>query len=425
MDSDLFISVVGWILLPFIGLGSIGNRFSFIIWTRGESCKNSAASVYLTALSVADTVSLLSATDFAYEYATKTNYVHYLRGFMCRIVPTFWHFTMMTSSYIVVCVTVDRVIAVFAPFKAARWTSKRKSLIAVIMIVIINFALNLPWLTGYKTMPKPTGTTLISSDTTQNTNDSSTEMINSTNDSIGANDKNWLDHENPNEKQIWTSPNTTLISDIFSTSNQGRENISDIGVEDDLICGPDPDSWLYKHERKWHHWFINFVALFIEPIGIIIVLNIAILFEVVRQKNRLQTTDSRRMSQTSTSDSMTARVIAVCFVHYLTFGPISVAKMVPAYRHNVGVLEPITMLHFVFDLLWIINHGSNFVLYSAFGTAFRKDFRKLFCVIAHISVTEIVQYTLQVLQVCQFNPSKIYGRFYFFFFFLYYFLFNL
>ena len=379
MDSGLFISVVGWLLFAVIVFGSIGNLCSFIIWTRGKRCKNSPASVYLTALSVADTVTLLSATDIAYEYVTKINYVHYLRGFMCRIVPTFWHFTMMTSSYIVVGLTIDRVIAVFAPFKAARWTSKKKSLIVIIMIVIINFALNLPWLTGFKAMLKPTGTTLISSDTAQNTNDSSTEMINSINASIGENAKNWLDHENPNQKQIWTSPNTTVISDILSISNQERETISYVEGVEDLICRSDPDSWLYKHEQEWHVWFINFIALFVLPVAMIIVCNVAILFEVVRQRNRLQTTDSRRMSQTSAIDSMTARVIAVSLLHCLTVGPGSVGNMVPAYRQNIGVLESISMVDSVFNTLWIVNHGCNFVLYSAFGTAFRKDFRDMFC----------------------------------------------
>ena len=380
MDSNWFISVVGWLMFAVIGFGSIGNLCSFIIWTRGKRCKNSPASVYLTALSLVDTVTLLSTTDIAYEFAFKINYVHYLRGFMCRIVPTFWHFTLMTSSYIVVCLTVDRVIAVFAPFKAARWTSKKKSVIATIMIVIINFALNLPWLTGYKAMPKLTGISLNLSDTVQNTNDISTEMINSINASIGDNDKNQLDHDNPNKEQILASPNTTLINtDILMISNPESENLSDVGVEDDLICGPDPNSWLYKHEEEWHHWFINFIACFVLPVAMIIVCNIAILFEVLRQRKRLETTNSRRTSQTSTSQSMTARVIAVSLVHCLTVGPGSVAKLIPAYSQTIGVLDSFTMVDSCLQLLWIVNHGCNIVLYSAFGTAFRKDFGEIFC----------------------------------------------
>ena len=375
MDSNLFISVVGWLMFAVIEFGSIGNLCSFIIWTRGKRCKNSPASVYLTALSLVDTVTLLSTTDLGYEFAFKINYVHYLRGFMCRIVPTFWHFTLMTSSYIVVCLTVDRVIAVFAHFKAARWTSKKKSVIALIMIVIINFALNLPWLTWYKAMLKPTGNTLNLSDTVQNTNDISTEMINSINASIGENDKNRLDHENSNKEQILASPNTTLINtDILMISNQESENLSDVGVEDDLICGPHPDSWLYKHEEEWHHLFINFIACFVLPVAMIIVCNIAIFFEVLRQRKRLETTNSMRTSQ-----SMTARVIAVSLVHCLTVGPGSVAKLIPAYSQTIGVLDSFTMVDSCLQLLWIVNHGCNIVLYSAFGTAFRKDFQEIFC----------------------------------------------
>lgn len=121
--------------------------------------------------------------------------------------------------------------------------------------------------------------------------------------------------------------------------------------------------------------------LFSVPLGIITTSNIILLVTVCHQNSQMKTPDSRRSSGTRTSASgpMTARVVAIGLVHFLAVGPFSIAVLIPEFIQNIQKDGTIIRLDVVFTCFWFVNHGVNFVLYSLFGTAFRRDCYDFFC----------------------------------------------
>ena len=84
-------------------------------------------------------------------------------------------------------------------------------------------------------------------------------------------------------------------------------------------------------------------------------------------------TDSRR-------NGVTARALAVSLVHVISSAPFSIAVLVPGFVENVFVRE-IGYYYYVgmvASFCTYLNHGCNFVLYSFFGTDFRRDTADLF-----------------------------------------------
>ena len=75
MELHTYKFVAGMIFILIITFGIAGNVISFVIWLRGDRCRIFQISVYLVALSVTDTIVLLSGTNLAFEYLTKISYV--------------------------------------------------------------------------------------------------------------------------------------------------------------------------------------------------------------------------------------------------------------------------------------------------------------------------------------------------------------
>ena len=108
--------------------------------------------------------------------------------------------------------------------------------------------------------------------------------------------------------------------------------------------------------------------------SIIIISDIIILREMRQQTKCFETAGSDRHLKWNSagSRSITIRVIAVSLIYCITVGPGGISFLIP------GVIENVWVVSF-FDLIWYVNYGCNFVLYSFIGTEFRRDFRSLFC----------------------------------------------
>ena len=371
MEVETYKFVVGLIFFLLIIFGITGNVISFIIWLRGERCRTFPVSVYLVALSVADTAVLLSATDYAYKYLTQIDYVLYTRGFFCKLIPTFWHFTILVSTWIVVCMTVDRVIAVTWPFKAARWASKRRSMIVIGVVVCVCFLPNLPWTVAYKVLPLRDSSSM-QPDKTKSNLSALLDDIYEQRNNLGKQNEFWSVEEmlevttsnstvNGRESITWTN-DTNSVTKAGSNETKGE------------ACQRDPDSFLYKYNLEWHYWFVDFILVLIAPVFIIIISDIIILRKMRQQRKRFETSNSGRHLKTNTagSRSITARVIAVSLVHIITVGSGGIVSLIPVLGANVWVKVFST-------LLWYVNYGCNFVLYSFIGTDFRRDLKGLLC----------------------------------------------
>ena len=379
MDTELLTTVVGWILFLVILLGTVGNILSFIVWTKGERCKIYSASVYLSFLSITDTMVLLSTSYFAIRFVTKSNFRLNFTGIACRLIPgvhgLLIHFSMIMSLYTVMCVALERLVAVRWPLKAALLTSRRKLLSILLIIAIFSFALNIPWLFAYK--EKPFETTPV-----YNLSKSTPEVESVTQESVALFNNVSAITKGHNDTNIEKNNNQTSSTNIRRHSVVDNDTETTIGVtiSTDLSneCHYDPGSFL---ETEWHVWFVDFVVLFSIPITVTTICNLILVTTIIRERKRLYSFDSSCSSdlKTVSSGSMTARILAVCIVHCITVGLGSIANIIPDFQDNIGQVDWITLADNAFTCLWFMNNGCNFILYSVFGTAFRRDFKSLFC----------------------------------------------
>lgn len=153
MSIKEFKFIFGLILFLVIVLGVIGNVVSFIIWTKGKRCRKFAGSLYLTVLAVSDALVLcVYASYFAVDYVFGVSYLD-INVFMCKLGRTPWHFTLLLSTWIVVCLTVERVLAVRWPLKSGRWMTRRNSRIIITVLIVLCFSPNIPWTFGTTILP--------------------------------------------------------------------------------------------------------------------------------------------------------------------------------------------------------------------------------------------------------------------------------
>ena len=330
MDKETFDLIFGIILTFIVCFGVFGNVLSFVIWTKGRRSKKSPGSVYLRALDVSDTfVLLICATDKAMNLLGTTR-LRRVNNFFCKLHKAGWHFGLLVSTWIVVCFTVERTIALRHPRRPVKVTNQGKTVGLIIFIYVAYFLLNIPWIVGSK---------------------------------------------------LFTIPNHIFASSLENISVTGCKNINSSfkGVEivfqnHKIFCGFDPSSFLYKHEKAYHLWFIDFFLIFSVPFTIIIVCNTAILVIVILRRKNTQ------IRKGSLVQGVTARAVAVSLVHCISTGPFTIAILVPEFYKKAFITKTghqyyVGIVTVVFSY---INNGVNFILYSFFGTDFRRDCIDLF-----------------------------------------------
>ena len=323
MASRDFDVGIGLCLAFLICFGVTGNIISFLVWSKGRRCKNQPGGLYLRALAITDSVVLcISATDKAtgllFEMRPRN-----LNILFCKVETTTLHFGLIASTWIVVCFTAERTIAMCRLKSSAMWTSKKTSISVILLIIIVSFLLNIPYAVGCKLLIKSDG------------------------------------------KYSHTS---VVTSDMEAFSD------SDNITQTFIYCGADPRSFIFVHEKEYHFWFLDFVLIFIIPTIIITVCNITLLCVIAFRQKDVQ------IKRTSYRSGLTARAVAVSLVHCISSAPFSVAVLVPGFIENAYIreIEHYYYVGIIVSFLAFVNHGSNFILYSFFGTDFRRDTRELF-----------------------------------------------
>ena len=344
MDIKAFKFICGLILFCIIILGILGNILSFLVWSKGIHCRTLPGSFYLIALAVSDIFALcMTATYYAVDFVFEVNLTD-VNVFMCKLLNTTWHFTLLVSTWIVVCLTVERALVVCWPLKSARWTNKRKPKIIILVLIVVCFIPNIPWTVGNRLLPSNTSNQKSMYGTTFRIQEDSTE------------------HDL-----------TTVQEDSTKAAVGPTQEVT-------LTCQSHSSSFIYKYETEWHKWFIDFGLLFTVPLIIISFSNFTIIKRVCKRNKKLHMTDSYRHTHgNAVSTSMTARVIAISLVHCVSVGPYSIAVLIPEFIQNVDKSDSVTCMYVVFTFIWYINHGANFILYSLFGSAFRRDCYDLLC----------------------------------------------
>ena len=322
----------GLILFFIIIFGIFGNTISLLVWTKGRRCKKLPGGIYLRALAVSDTLALcLSAINEAItlvsEFSPDDN-----NDFICRVDKIGKHFGLMVSTWIVVCFTLERTVAIFRPVAHSHLISNKGTIILMISVFLINFALNLPFGVVYSEAEIAV---------TQRPTTINTSTVISRNDSDSPTTEAW-----ETESRI-------------------------VGYR--KICFADVTS-CFHYLNGYHVWFIDAVLIFILPFSLMTGSNLAVLYLIA---SRRTTTQSHLDSKVK---AVTIRAIIISVSHCLTSGAFAMVFLVPGFasmalgvKHSKEYYISKTTLILAFS-----NHSINFLLYSCFGTDFRQDFIELF-----------------------------------------------
>ena len=321
----------GLILFFIIIFGIFGNTISFVVWTKGRRCRKQPGGIYLRALAVSDTLALcLSAINEAITlvsgFSPDNN-----NDFICRVDKIGKHFGLMVSTWIVVCFTLERTVAIFRPFAHSHLISNKGTIILMIAVFLINFALNLPFGVVYS------GAEIAVTQRTT-TIDASTGI--SRNDSGSPTTEAW--------------------------ETESRSAYRKICVADVTSC--------FHYLNGYHVWFIDAVLIFILPFSLMTGSNLAVLYLI---SSRRTTTQSHLDSQVK---AVTIRAVIISVSHCLTSGAFAMVFLVPGFASKaLGVKHSKEYyISKTTEILAFSNHSINFLLYSCFGTDFRQDFIELF-----------------------------------------------
>ena len=342
MDTEDFNFLCGIVLSVIISTGLAGNILSVIIWTKGERCRTYQSAPYLTALALSDSCNLcFSGLVYAIEYLFQFS-LYDVNVACCKLLRPAGFFFSLLSTWLIVFVTIERTIAVRKPFRSVRWKGKRmsKHLIAICSLFVGCLLLELPWTIGLNILPVDTNSTCFP----DRMYDVISIKMDAANDAKGA------------------GFNKTMTS-VLET------------------CQFSSTSFVYKYESIWRFWILDFGLIFSVPLVILTTCNIAALITVRRRNSKcIMGGFNGNQGETTASRAMTARVVAISVVHCISVGPYSISSLIPSYVNAINSREEaIVWLYSFFNFIWYLNHSVNFILYSLFGRAFRRDCKALFC----------------------------------------------
>ena len=361
-----FFLICGVVLSVMITFGLVGSVVSFVTWRTGKRCKNLPGATYLSALSLSDALILCTAgLKNVLQLLFGIN-LWDLNSVSCTIFHLTWHLFFLISTWIIVILTIDRTIDVTKPLQITRMTSQKTELVAVCIVFIASLFINLPFTLGARMLQTSSSTEVNSDDDT---------------------------HMN------------TTCNDIFhgraGSRNESTSNASESSaISPNMVCGPDPDSFYYKYENEYHNWFIDFGLLFSAPVIILTVCNVIILVTLCRRKRNPTLIGSS--VNDGVSSSLTARVVILSVVQCVSVGPFSIVALIPGVLPDNQATDTVFFdrLLTVLVLVWYVNNCVNFILYSLFGKAFRRDcvdlFRKMFlrCRPVHSTFSALEQETI-------------------------------
>ena len=134
-------SAIAWGLLKYLTpiiviVGTIGNMLSFAVLLR-KPMRGTSVYVYLAALAWADTAVLyLSAFKTWIRIMTGWELLHVSEA-GCKILMHLFVVSLHMAAWLIVAMSVDRLIAVLMPFRAVSWCSTfRARIISLIMLII-------------------------------------------------------------------------------------------------------------------------------------------------------------------------------------------------------------------------------------------------------------------------------------------------
>ena len=135
-------TTLDWVIVTLppsiIIFGLLGNTFSVVILLRARFRRRSI-SLYLLALAILDSIFLLSChpTAWTVDILFGVNYPA-LSDTACQVSQYITAWSRTSSAWVLVVLTVERMLAMSIPHLAQNFTSRRRAAISVFIVVLIN-----------------------------------------------------------------------------------------------------------------------------------------------------------------------------------------------------------------------------------------------------------------------------------------------
>ena len=138
--------------LPVIlAAGLIGNTLSFIVMIQPQNRVKSFC-IYACALAVSDSLMLVNSA--LYYYKTDISSLSNWRGAECPLFVYFFHVFPVYGVWVIVCMTLDRYVAIRHPLRNILWCSPRTARTAVIVLAPIVCFIKVPHYVCYRVIQK-------------------------------------------------------------------------------------------------------------------------------------------------------------------------------------------------------------------------------------------------------------------------------
>ena len=376
---------LGIVLLIIIVLGVAGNTISMLVWTKGRHCKRTPCAVFLRALAVSDTFALcIPALNEAVGLIVGV-YPNHQNIVICKIEVFGRHFGLLVSSWLIVFFSVERTLTVLQPLRQRWWDKRQNSVILIGGIFAVVFLLNVPYALVYDIKPI---------DYTQNvtlirTSDTDTVMRENSSAHV-QNLSNSSQFPCVETRHKTRNCKLLLLNHTFGVALNAKHDrlpVTDDNAETQLAiesktnntrngleCGSDPNSFFNFY--NWYHiWLMDFVLIFVVPFTLITTCNLIVIYFIVFYRKRMNLATG-----TPCALAVTKRAIAVSVMHCITTGPFSVFVLIPGLAERAFGVKYSTEFYVLTVVLIFayLNHGINYILYSVFGSDFRRDCVELF-----------------------------------------------
>ena len=144
----LMLGIVGYYLnYVFLILGTVGNFLSICVLVMTFRKKGSSVYLYLAAVDICDTlfICLNSLVNIGSETAKP---IPFDWATHCHLFGLGIYIVTELSGLFIMMVTVNRFLAVFTPFKAKEWQTKKITCIIIAILIAIVLAVNWFWFGG-------------------------------------------------------------------------------------------------------------------------------------------------------------------------------------------------------------------------------------------------------------------------------------
>jgi hypothetical protein len=286
--------------------GTLGNVLSFAVMLR-KKIRHTTTSLYLLVLSVVDTVVLYTGLLRLYMKNTSGFDIRHSSALACKFHLFSVYASQQFDSWILVSVTLERLCAVFLPYKSKEIFTKQFATLSLVIQALVIIIIN---------------------------------------------------------------------SNFFYTHEllQYRDMAGAIGV----VCFTPLETHLSFINDVWP--WIDFCLFSLLPFAVILTSNVAIVCRLLWsryvRRRHLRATHDVKMS------SMTAILITVSVVFFLTTAPISIFLILSAMLHKDADLQQrayMALIWAVLNMILYTNNAVNFLLYCVSGPRFRRELRVMFC----------------------------------------------